>query len=79
MQVYHYISGETKHFQGEKCPLATPSRKILNIYVIYELLNFIDDCTIDDCMVDDGCVTEESYNAGTFDSCFGEWNDQLNM
>jgi len=32
-----------------------------------------DDCTIDDCMIDDGCITEESYNAGTFDSCFGEF------
>lgn len=31
-----------------------------------------DDCTIDDCVIDDGCITEESYNAGTLDSCFCE-------
>ena len=31
-----------------------------------------DDCTVDDCMIDDGCITEESYNAGLFDSCYGE-------
>ena len=40
-------------------------------------LNFIDDCTIDDCMIDDGCVTEESYDAGTFVNCFSELNIQL--
>ena len=31
-----------------------------------------DDCTIDNCVVDDECITEESYNAGAFDSCFSE-------
>ena len=36
-----------------------------------------DDCEIDDCMVDDGCITEESYNSGLFDSCFGELVNQL--
>ena len=35
----------------------------------------MDDCTIDDCMIDDGCITEESYEAGTFDSCYSELID----
>ena len=28
-------------------------------------------------MVDDGCITEEFYNSGLFDSCFGELVNQL--
>lgn len=28
-------------------------------------------------MVDDGCVTEESYDAGTYESCYGELIDHL--
>ena len=35
----------------------------------------MDDCTIDSCVADDDCVTEESYNAGKFDSCFSEFVD----
>lgn len=31
-----------------------------------------EDCTVDDCMIDEGCITEDSYNAGTYDSCFSE-------
>ena len=40
--------------------------------VVRRQANSVDDCTIDDCMIDDGCITEESYNAGLFDSCYGE-------
>ena len=31
-----------------------------------------EDCTVDDCMIDEGCITEDSYNTGTYDSCFSE-------
>ena len=40
--------------------------------IVRRQANSVDDCTIDDCMIDDGCITEESYNAGLFDSCYGE-------
>ena len=42
------------------------------IIIVRRQATTVDDCTVDDCMIDDGCITEESYNAGLFDSCYGE-------
>jgi len=46
---------------------------IFNLYIAKRQATIEeDDCTIDDCVVDDMCITEESYNADVFDSCFGK-------
>ena len=41
-------------------------------YIVRRQAITADDCTIDDCVVDDECITEESYNTGTLDSCFSK-------
>lgn len=43
-----------------------------SLYIVRRQANNADGCTVDDCMIDDGCISEESYNAGTYESCFGE-------